>query len=79
MDSDNKKYLASIRDFSAIGLEMGLGLGLCLYLGYLADKKWGTDPWGIMIGSFFGLGVAASTLYKAYKRLKRLENSTDDQ
>lgn len=78
MDPDTKKYLASIRDFSSLGLEMGLGLVLGVYLGHVVDKNFHTDPWGVLVGCVLGLGAAASSFYKAYKRLKKIDNSTDE-
>jgi ATP synthase protein I len=43
--------------YATLGLEVAVGVGLGMLIGYWIDKKWHTDPWGILIGA--GLGFAA--------------------
>lgn len=41
--------------FATAGLEL-LGILLVLIgLGYLADKHWGTRPWGVLTGAVIGI------------------------
>lgn len=48
---------------------MGLCIGLCSYLGVLADRHWGTGTVGTIIG--FLIGVAAA-FYGLFRELRRL-------
>ena len=77
MNKENKQYVSKILQFSAIGLEMGACVGIGVYLGHLADTKLGLDPWGKMFGIFLGLGAAASSLYKTFKRLKKMDEEAE--
>lgn len=79
LNPDNRQYLRKALDFSAIGLEMGISVAIGVYLGHLADTKFGIEPWGVLCGIFIGLGAAGMALYKAYLRLKKMENEDDSE
>ena len=42
-----------VSQITTVSLEMALPAGL----GYLADKRWGTEPWLICIGAILGFVV----------------------
>ena len=79
MNKDNKQYASKFLQFSAIGLEMGACVGIGVYLGYLADEKFGSDPWGKIIGIFLGLSAAASSLYKTFKKLRKMDEDAEKE
>jgi F0F1-type ATP synthase assembly protein I len=79
MSPENKKYFSKMLDFSALGLEMGACVIIGTYLGMFVDKKFDTEPWGISIGIFFGLGAMVSSLFKAVKRVKKYEEEEGDE
>ncbi|MEM7625160.1 MAG: AtpZ/AtpI family protein [Planctomycetota bacterium] len=47
-----------------MGLELGLIIGGLTFLGYLGDKRWGTDPWLALTGAL------VSTLGGCYNLIK---------
>jgi F0F1-type ATP synthase assembly protein I len=48
LSSDPTKFMGS-------GLELVGILGLFLAIGYAADAKFGTKPWGMISGAFVGI------------------------
>lgn len=38
-----------------VGIQVGLTMAMMAGLGYLADDWLGTSPWGILLGSLFGI------------------------
>ena len=47
-----------------MGLELGLIIGGLTFLGYLGDKRWGTEPWLALTGALL------STLGGCYNLIK---------
>ncbi len=43
--------------YLGIGLELAATLLSGIFLGYFLDRKYGTLPWGTLIGSALGLGM----------------------
>jgi len=44
------------------------GIGLLGGLGYLADSRWQTSPWGLLIGLLAGVGVGLYAVVMAANR-----------
>jgi len=57
--------------YSALGIEFAGVVGLMFYLGYLADRRWGIDPWGMLIGGAVGLAGGLYHLVKEGNRMNR--------
>ena len=72
MDKDLKNAIKALGYLSTIGLTMALSVALGALMGYFIDKKFGTDPWFLLI--FLGLGIAAAfkNLFTLYKKSKAL-------
>ena len=49
---------------AGMGLELGLLIGGCTYLGYLADQKFQTDPWFTLSGVLLAMGGGTYTIAK---------------
>ncbi len=79
MNPVNRKYFAAVRNFSAVGLEMGVSVLIGVGIGYWVDSKWNTKPYGQICGIIFGLGAAALSVYKAFKLVKNTEDATPGQ
>jgi len=80
MKRDNKPPVtAEISRYLGYGMTWALSTLLFLYLGSLADKRFGTDPVLTLIGAFVG---AAGGFYYMYSRLaegqKRRKNGPSD-
>jgi F0F1-type ATP synthase assembly protein I len=58
--------LADAAPLIGIGSGLAGSLLVCLGLGHLADKKFGTDPVGFLVGAVFGMFAVFYHLYKAY-------------
>ena len=64
---ETKKIMA----ISSIGLMLPSSIAVGLFLGYMLDKVFGTQPWMLII--FFLLG-SASGIYNLLRGLNRLQN-----
>ena len=56
---------------SAGGLEVGLSVVAGALLGFFFDKEFGTDPWGLLVGMFFGVAAAAKVLLEIVRKNER--------
>ena len=77
MDPEVKRSLRGAGRISAVGIEMGLCVGIGVFAGHVVDGYWGTAPWGVVFGSILGLAAAGSSLYKTYKWAKKLGNTKE--
>ena len=54
---------------SGLGIYLVVVVGICLYLGMMADDFFGTAPYGKLSGILLGFPVA---IYSLYRRLRHL-------
>ena len=66
--NDKKKIYLSL---SALGIEMGLGLGIFFFIGKWAEEKWEFAPFGVIVGGLFGLATAFRLAYQKIKKIQR--------
>ena len=52
---------------SGIGIYLAVVVGICLYLGHLADESFGLGIKGKLVGILLGFPVAFYTLYRQLK------------
>ena len=71
LEPEVKKSVRTAGKYSAVGIEMGLGVGLGVYVGWLVDGNFNTAPWGVACGAFFGIGAAAMVFYRIYRDVTR--------
>jgi ATP synthase protein I len=57
--------------FAAVGLEMGIAIGLGLVIGKYLDDYFGTTPVLFWVGLGLGFGAAAKAVYDAVKRARK--------
>ena len=57
--------------YAGLGFEFSIAVGLFLYLGYLADERWGSDPWGMVVGGGVGLASGIYLLVKESNQMMR--------
>lgn len=57
---------------TSIGINFVVCIGLCLYLGKLADNYWQIRPIGTIIGILLGFITA---VYSTYKKLRDFNDS----
>jgi F0F1-type ATP synthase assembly protein I len=51
--------------FASLGLELGAGTGLGAVIGLWVDRKFHSDPWGLLIGIILGFSSGMYLLIKA--------------
>ena len=70
---DTKKIMA----MSSLGLMLPSSIAVGLFLGYILDKAFGTEPWMLVVFFFFG---SASGIYNLLRGLNKLQKDkeTDD-
>ena len=56
--------------FASTGLMLGLSALLGAGLGYYLDKRWGTAPWLLVVGFFFGLAAGFVEMFEMLKKLE---------
>ena len=56
-DEENRALVTAAR-LSSLGIYMGACIGLCSYLGVLADHKWHTGSLWTIVGFFVGTAAA---------------------
>ena len=59
---------SSYAKYSGLGIQMILILGLFTYGGYRLDEYLHSDPWGTVVGSLLGVGLA---LYVPLRQLTK--------
>ena len=57
--------------YLGIGLEMAVGVTLGLFAGRWIDRHYGTDPWGVMIGTMVGLAAGMYLLIRDAIRMNK--------
>ena len=67
-EEPDRRALVDAARLSSLGLYMGLCIGLCSYLGVLADRHWGTGTVGTLIGFLIG---AAAAFYGLFREVRR--------
>ena len=65
--------------YAGVGFEFAGVLGVCLYLGHLADERWDSEPWGLLIGAGIGLAGGIYLLIKEGNRMMRELDSPPHQ
>jgi F0F1-type ATP synthase assembly protein I len=64
---------------SAVGLEVGLSIGIGAVLGYLLDQKFKTSPYCLLVGVVVGAIAAIKRLWQFTKNYtSKNGNSSDD-
>ncbi len=70
-----KELFGQLMRYSAVGIEMGVAVGIGVVVGSYLDRRFDTEPWLLL--TFLGLGIAAG--FKAFFRLvKQLSPSRKD-
>ncbi len=54
--------------YSHLGLQFALTVGLLFYAGFWADGRWGTGPFLTIFGTFAGFGIGFFHLYRSVYR-----------
>jgi len=64
--------------YITLGLQYGISILLCLFIGWWLDEKLSTFPLLLIVGTFFGAGAGFYNLYKTLiAGEKKKEESAD--
>jgi len=64
---------------SAVGLELGLSVGIGLLVGYYMDKWLGTQPWLMLAWLLFGLVAGFRGVFRAVARADRAAEAEEKE
>ncbi len=67
-DERRRKQFRDIGTYSAIPMMLVVGPALGYWLGHLAEKRWGHEPWFSAGGCIFGLVAAARQIWLLLKQ-----------
>lgn len=62
---------------ASVGLEMGVAVAIGAGIGYWLDTKYGWSPYGVLTGTFFGIGAAAKALWMTVKSIESQDAEQD--
>jgi len=54
---------------SSLGLMLPSSIAVGLFLGYLLDKRLGTEPWLLIVFTLFGVASGFLSLFRGLKKL----------
>jgi ATP synthase protein I len=75
--SDDRRFPGWVR-YSSVGLELAGATAGLAFIGYWIDRKFGTEPWGILGGVVIGLVGGLYNLVRESLQAAR-EAKTEDQ
>ena len=64
--------------FSAVGLELGIAIGVGYGGGWYLDGKFGTKPYLSMVGLLLGIGAGVMTFVRVARELQQLDRDADE-
>ncbi len=79
MNSERHRMFKVAGRYSALGIEMSVAVLLGTLVGNWVDEKWGTEPWGLVIGGAVGMGAAAQAVIRAVKSFRKSMEEKKDE
>ena len=70
-DSDGKKMVKQSLNLVAVGIEMGVAVGIGIFGGNWIDIRLGTEPVFFWVGFGIGLGAAAKAVVDAARKVRK--------
>jgi F0F1-type ATP synthase assembly protein I len=75
-ESDDARAARTASKYAGVGLQFAASIVLFLYLGQWVDRRFGSEPWGLLVGVFVGAGAA---FYSMYSRLMADQRRDEEQ
>jgi F0F1-type ATP synthase assembly protein I len=67
----DKQQWALVGRYGTVGIEMALAIGIGTFAGSYCDTHYSTEPYGLWIGLFAGLGAAAKAMWRIVKTYQK--------
>lgn len=67
--------LTTYASATSVGMEMGLAIGVGAGIGYWLDKRFGTQPYLVLLFTFFGIGAAFKALMREVNKFINKEKN----
>lgn len=71
MSNRKDEFKGNYLRYAGVGFEFAGAVGLFCLLGHLADRRWQTEPTGLVIGCLVGIAVGTYVLIKAAIMINR--------
>lgn len=78
-ESEDARLARSTARYGGLGLQFAISILLFLYVGQWVDRRYGTKPWGLLVGVFVGAGAAFYSMYRRLMADLRREEERDRQ
>ena len=52
---------------AGLGLQFGVAIVVCVLVGNWVDKRYGTGPWGVLVGAGVGFAAGFHSIFRAAK------------
>ena len=63
-ESEDRRQSRRLAKYAGVGLQFAGSILVFLYAGRWVDGKFGTEPWGVIVGVFTGAGAAFFSMYR---------------
>jgi len=63
-ESEDRRQSRRLGKYAGTGLQFAVSIVVFLYAGQWVDRKFGSEPWGMIIGVFTGAGAAFYSMYR---------------
>lgn len=72
MKRETVRAFRELASHSSLGLTVAFSIFIGLFIGVYLDKRFGTNPWLMLIGLGFGIAAAFSNIVKAINKSGKL-------
>jgi ATP synthase protein I len=78
-ESEDRRASRAASKYAGVGLQFAASILLFLYAGQWLDRRFGTAPWGVLVGVLVGASAAFYSMYrKLMTDLERTEKAKRD-
>ena len=67
---ESKKIAQTLVAYSGIGLQLGITVFLFVYAGYLADKRFSTEPLALILGLIAGVCLGIYNMIRVIRNIE---------
>jgi hypothetical protein len=68
---DEENRTKGMSRMAGVGIQFAIAVALCALIGNWIDRKTGSSPWGVIIGTFVGFAAGLYSMLKAAREENR--------